>query len=293
MSRPRLHILGCGRAARTLARRMVDSGAVDIGRVVNRDVQSAREAIAFVGAGSPAVDFDGVSAEDWLMIGLPDGEIESVVTELARGRWRPQLAFHLSGSVSASVLEPLTAEYAAVHPLRAFASPRNAGENFAGTWCVAEGDEKALAALEPVFESAGARWLGFRARDKAAWHAATVAASNFLVTINALARDLAEGAGMEPADARRLLAELQGGTLAALAEDAPEAVLTGPIERGDEAACRRILRAVARTAGPEAQRAFSDLALATLNLAQRKRGEREVDAVLEALFSRSATSRED
>lgn len=293
MSRPRLHILGCGRAARTLARRMVESGVVDIERVVNRDVQSAREAIAFVGAGSPATDFDGVSAEDWLMIGLPDGEIEPVVTELARGRWRPHLAFHLSGSVSASVLEPLTAHYAAVHPLRAFASPQNAWENFAGTWCVAEGDEAALAALEPVFESTGGRWIGFEPRDKAAWHAATVAASNFLVTINALARDLAEGAGMEPADARRLLADLQGGTLAALAGDAPEAVLTGPIERGDEAACRRILLAVARTARPDTQRAFSDLALATLKLAQRKRGEREVDAVLEALFSRSATSRED
>lgn len=291
MSRPRLHILGCGRTARTLARCMFEAGAIEVGQVVNRDERSARAATDFVGAGSPANEFSGVSAEDWLMIGLPDGEIEPVAGALARDGWRPHLAFHLSGSVPASVLESLTARCAAVHPLRAFSSPQHACENFPGTWCVAEGDDAAVAALAAVFAAAGARWLAFSPNDKAAWHAATVAASNFLVTINALARDLAEGSGMAPDDARRLMADLQSGTLARLAVDAPEAVLTGPIERGDEAACRRILRAVARTARPEAVRQFSDLALATLALARSKRGARDSDAALEKLFS--ATSRGD
>lgn len=286
MDQPTLHILGCGRAARSLARRFHRCGAMQIGQVVNRTLDSGRKAAAFIGAGTPATELDAGIEHGWLMLGLPDGLIGDVANKLSGQleSW-PALAFHLSGSVSSGALVDLGVPVAAVHPLRAFADPALAAENFEGTWCVAEGDQAALAMLRPIFEHAGGRWKNFDPDNKAAWHAATVAASNFLVAVNALARELAHGAGMNEHDAARLLADLQQGTLANLGERPATEALTGPIERGDHDACRRLHEAAHASLAPDRARVFDALALATLDLAVEKRGKRDCDAGLKELFS--------
>jgi len=282
---PRLHVLGCGRAASALARRLLDTGLLRPGLVVNRSLESARRAVAFIGAGQAAENLDRRVAGGWLMLGLPDGVLDTtlpaLLTQLPAA---PALAFHLSGSVEASVLRSAATAVAAVHPVRAFSDPGYACEHFAGTWCVAEGDERALSSLCPVFEAAGGRWLAFHARDKAAWHAATVAASNFLVTIQALARQLADRAGLTEAQSAEVLCDLQQGTLDLLRQGSPRQVLTGPIERGDEAACRRLMSPVSGLEVEQA-RLFSALGRATLDLARTKRGGRAGDASIEAMFS--------
>ncbi|NBB91569.1 MAG: DUF2520 domain-containing protein [Gammaproteobacteria bacterium] len=282
---PRLHVFGCGRAGRAIARRLVDAGRVEPGLIVNRSLESAQRAADFIGGGEPAEALDDRVAGGWLMVGLPDGVLLDAPGTIARACPQPpQLVFHLSGSVEARVLERIGAPFAAVHPVRAFADPQSAAARFEGTWCVAEGEPGALERLRPAFETAGGRWLAFSARDKAAWHAATVAASNFLVTIHGLARDLAERAGLPGDQARELLCDLQQGTLEGLREASPRAALTGPIERGDAAACRRL---AAAASGLDAERArlFSELGRATLALAREKRGARTGDRSLAALFS--------
>ena len=286
MTAPLLHVLGGGRTAQSLARVLLEREAVRIGQVCNRSLGSARTAVKFIGAGQPVEGFDAGLSDGWLMVGLPDGKIEETVAAMAEGlAQRPQLAFHLSGSMPSTVLEPLGCKVASAHPLKAFSDPEQAAASFAGTWCAAEGERPALDALRPVFEQAGARWVEFQPQDKAAWHAATVAASNFLVTVNSLARDLAELAGMEQADAARLLHDLQKGTLANLSEQSPAHALTGPFERGDLSACRRLHAAVHDGLSPASSSLFDRLAQATLALAREKRGERADDEELERLFS--------
>ncbi len=282
---PQLHVLGCGRAARAVARRLIRTGRVRPGLVVNRSLESARAAVEFLGAGEAVECLDERIAEGWLMLGLPDGLLAQTSHELLRQLpAAPALVFHLSGSIEAAVLNVPGTPAAAVHPVRAFSDPESAAANFDGTWCVAEGHEKALACLRPVFEAAGGRWLGFAAADKAAWHASTVAASNFLVTIQDMARELAGRAGLPEAQAIQVLCDLQQGTLESLRERCPSEVLTGPIERGDETACRRIVEAAAALE-PGQARLFSELGHATLALAREKRGPLDVDESLESLFA--------
>lgn len=290
MVRPTLHVLGCGRTARVLARRLHVSGAVEIGQIVNRGLASAREAVEFIGTGTAAAEFDATIEDGWLMLGVPDGVIGREAGHL-HGRLPalPELVFHLSGSVPSSALSPLEVPVAAIHPLRAFAEPQQAFERFGGTWCVAEGDAQALAWLRPAFEQAGAGWISFKPTDKAAWHAATVAASNFLVTVNALARELAKAAGMAEVDAARLLADLQHGTLETLRNTPAKDVLTGPIERGDAGACTCVQRAAQSSLNEAQIKMFDALASGTLDLAVEKRGIRESDEQLRQLF----TSRSD
>jgi predicted short-subunit dehydrogenase-like oxidoreductase (DUF2520 family) len=282
--RPRLHLLGGGRAARAVARRLVDSGGLRPGLVVNRSLESAREAVAFIGGGEAAERLDERVAGGWLMLGLPDGLLADAGDWLERAcPVAPSLCFHLSGSVESGVLSSLGAPVAAVHPVRAFADPESAARRFAGTWCVAEGHEEALSLLRAPFEAAGGRWLAFEAVDKAAWHAATVSASNFLATIQDLARRLAAKAGLPESQAAEVLCDLQQGMLDNLRERSPREALTGPIERGDEAACRRLVAAAAGLERPSA-RLFGELGEATLSLARAKRGELKSDEALEALF---------
>src|SRR5699024_10703397 len=128
---PALHVLGCGRAARAVARRLIDTGLVRPGLIVNRSLESARQAADFLGGGEPAVRLDQGMAGGWLMLGLPDGVLADGSGQLELNRLAaPELVFHLSGSVEAAALKDLGAPFAAVHPLRAFADPASAAARF-------------------------------------------------------------------------------------------------------------------------------------------------------------------
>lgn len=284
MKAPIVHVLGCGRAARSVLRWLFEAGQIEIGQVCNRSLESATDAVEFLGGGRPVSQLDHDITAGWLLLGLPDGELDGVARGLAcRMPGQPELAFHLSGSMPAAMLEPLGTPCASVHPLRAFADPVRAIADMQGTWFVAEGEAPICQRLEPVFTRAGGRWLTLVGGNKALYHAATVAASNYLVTLTQLARKLAGKAGLDPDAAAELLAHLQSTTLAGLEVHSPARALTGPVERGDLDACTRLVNAVDR-ADPGAGRLFRALGLATLDLAIEKRGGRPVDHDLGKLF---------
>jgi len=284
---PRLHCYGCGRAARVIVRWLHERAGLAVGQVCNRSLASAAKAVEFIGAGQPVEHLTADVSGDWLLLGLPDGELAAAALGLAcRMPGQAELAFHLSGSTPAAVLEPLGVPIASVHPARAFADPALALAAMPGTWCVGEGRARPLARLQPVFERAGGQWLEIDANGKAAYHAATVAASNYLVTLTEMARGLATAAGLPGAESADLLISLQRASLESLAIANPARVLTGPIERGDHVAVERLLTAAERHGhGP----LFSALGLATLTLARRARGAKDSDQALQDLL----TSRSD
>ncbi|MEA2350601.1 MAG: hypothetical protein QOG86_1542, partial [Thermoleophilaceae bacterium] len=102
--------------------------------------------------------------------------------------------------------------------------------------------------------------------DRAAYHAAASIASNFLVTLEAAAETVARGAGIEPEDARRLLGPLVQRTVENWIQMGPEAALTGPVVRGDEATVEAQRAAVADTA-PDLLPLFDELVERTRALA--------------------------
>ena len=289
---PRLHILGAGRTARTLARLWHDAGVVRIGQVRNRGLDSAREAVGWIGQGEAVDDFEPFAPDDWLLIGVPDSAIARCTQ---RGLPRSALAFHLSGAEPASLLDGSADSTASVHPVCAFADPDLARRQFPGRFAVGEGDPAALDRLLPCFEAIGARTLRFAPSDKRLYHAAMIAASNFLCTLDQLAEDLAVAGGLGAPEARRLIASLQSGALDTISERGATVALTGPIERGDAATCEAMLdRIRARAEHDETFAAqvlplFALLAGSTVDLAKRKHPAR-VDALnaLRTLFEERA-----
>jgi predicted short-subunit dehydrogenase-like oxidoreductase (DUF2520 family) len=104
---------------------------------------------------------------------------------------------------------------------------------------------------------------------RAAYHAAASVASNFLVTLQAAAETIAGGAGLEREQARALLAPLVRQTVENIAELGPEAALTGPVARGDEATVAS-QRAAVEEVAPELLELFDELVRRTRDLARHE-----------------------
>ena len=144
----RVALIGGGAVGRTLGRLLARAGH-RIGAVVCRSEARAREAVDFIGAGTPRTN--PVVDDEIILLAVPD---DAIAPAAARLKTRGHVV-HLCGNLPAEILRPSGGVVGAIHPLRSFADPAAAAEAFAGTFCFYEGDDPpALAAL---IESIGGR----------------------------------------------------------------------------------------------------------------------------------------
>ena len=234
-------------------------GIVGAGRVGTALARALREA---------GVDVDGPlgrgerpSGCDAIVLCVPDAEIASaaeVVTAAA------PLVGHTSGATSVAALAHAGVPAFGLHPLQSFAHP---GVRFEGAGAAVAGTTpEALAFATELAERLGMRPFEIDDEGRAAYHAAASVASNFLVTLQAAAEQVAAGAGLEREDARELLLPLVRQTVENVGALGPEAALTGPVARGDEATVEAQRAAVERVA-PELLDLFDELVRRTRALA--------------------------
>jgi len=267
-----LNIVGAGHVGRVLGRLFFTRGVFTIQDVQTRSSAGARDAVAFIGAGTP-VDNVPRPADVW-MLAVGDDAIGAAAAALAQSTpLAGAVVFHCSGAKASTELEALRragARVASVHPVRSFADPAAVAATFDGTFCGVEGDAAALVVLLPALEAIGARPVRIDPAAKTVYHAAAVFASNYLVTVMDAALRAYEAAGI-PADVARDLARpLATETLSNVLRLGPEAALSGPIARGDAATVARQHAAVAAWNGPMGD-LYDALATATWDLARRKR----------------------
>lgn len=231
-----LNLIGAGRAGKTLARLWHQQGLLQVQAVICRSLPHAVDAVQFIGDGQPGDSLDGLPAADIWLIATPDDRIGDIACQLATGRVAGKAALHLSGSLNSDSLAPLRRHglaLASIHPIRSFADPALACAAFAGTPCGTEGDEAALALLQPLFAGIGARLLPIDASRKTLYHAGSVIACNYLLALVEAGLQCLETAGLGREAARQALQPLLQGTLDNLARLGPQQALTGPIVRGD------------------------------------------------------------
>lgn len=275
MPSPTLNIIGAGLLGRTLGRLWHEAGVFQVGQILNRSTASSRQAVEFIGAGTALAAPDGLKPATAWLIATQDGQIERVCTELVQSGLicAGQVVFHCSGALSSSVLQAAAqagASIASVHPVRSFADPSHAVAHFAGTWCGVEGDAAALDLLLPAFSAIGAQPVRIDAQYKAVYHAASVFAANYLVTLLDVALQAYRKAGLPPKVALQLMEPLVRGSVDNVFALGPAAALTGPIARGDTATVERQYRAL-RDWDAGIGELYRQLAAQTEPLAQRKR----------------------
>lgn len=271
---PTLNIVGAGHVGRVLGRLFATAGVLEIQDVLTRSPASALEAVHFIGAGR-AVGAQGElrPAAAW-MLAVGDDQIAPVCAALAgAGLLDGAIVFHCSGAKSSLELQAAGAagaQVASVHPVRSFADPEGVAAAFGGTWCGTEGDPAALSLLAPAFEAIGARLVAIDAAAKTVYHAASVFASNYLVTVLDAALRAYAAAGVPEPVARELARPLASETLANVFRLGPAAALSGPVVRGDFATVARQHEALKGWDGPTAE-LYDALVGATTALAARKR----------------------
>ncbi|MGZ3237847.1 MAG: Rossmann-like and DUF2520 domain-containing protein [Burkholderiaceae bacterium] len=269
-----ISIIGCGKVGKTLGRLWMLNGVLQIQDILNRSVDSATRANAFIGAGRAIATYADLQSADIYLIAAPDDQIERCCEELAHtGKLSANsIVFHCSGALLSSVLQSARqqgAAIASIHPIRSFASPEKVVQNFAGTFCGVEGDQCAIDVLQQTFTAIGAQLVPIKTDAKILYHAAAVFSSNYLVTLLDVAQKAYIAAGIAPDVALKLIEPLMRETADNVFRLGTEAALTGPIARGDMATAEKQLRAVAEW-NPAYAELYEQFMKLTIDLAARR-----------------------
>lgn len=267
-----LNIVGAGKVGRVLGRLFAASGAFSVQDLLTRSGASAADAAAFMGVGRAAGSVEAMRDAGVWLLAVGDDAIMPVCERLAAQLRPGDIVFHCSGARSSHELQAAAAAgalTASVHPIRSFADPATVAASFHGTFCGIEGDERALAVLAPAFEAIGARIVPIDAAAKTVYHAASVFASNYLVTVMDAALRAYGAAGIPDEVARQLAAPLAAETLENVLRLGPVQALTGPIARGDMATVARQQAALGAW-DEQTGELYRALAASTVTLAARR-----------------------
>lgn len=265
-----VNIIGAGHLGKTIGFLLArQHAAVKINAIYNTSEMSAKEAIEFIGSGVYCPSIQELPPADLNIIATPDDFIQEVCEALSKNNHlKPgSIVMHCSGSLSSEVLSSVSEKgcfVASVHPMRSFAKPELSVEQYQGTYCAIEGDERAVHLLKALFEKIGSITYEIDRTKKASYHAAGVFASNYLVTLAQQAQTCLNEAGVEREMAMQIITNLMKGSLANLERTlSPTQSLTGPIQRGDTSTIKKHMDALLN---PEQKKLYSSLGKATLQL---------------------------
>jgi len=193
---------------------------------------------------------------DLVILAVPDAEIGAAASALTP---RASLIVgHCSGATSLAPLAPHNAF--SLHPLM---TVTGTGAQFTGAAAaLSAGSPAAETAASAVADALGLRTFSVDDGERAAYHAGASIASNFLVTLLAVAEQVS---GVD----RQELAPLVRASVENWERLGAELALTGPVARGDHATVERQRSAVADQA-PELLPVFDALLNQTEALAARR-----------------------
>ncbi|GFO60759.1 oxidoreductase [Geomonas silvestris] len=271
-----LNLIGCGAVGRTLGRLLNEARLCEVRDILTRSAESGTDGTLFIGAGRPVRDYAQLAPAELYLIAVPDDAIAGCAERLAAsGRLRAGcVVCHLSGALSSSVLAPVAAagaRIASLHPVRSFADPLRAVQDFPGTWCAAEGDSEALELLQPIFGALGAQLFPIDPAFKSVYHAGAVLACNYLPVLVELGLRAFGRAGVGPEVARQVLEPLVSGTVDNIFRMGTAGALSGPIARGDLGTVTRQLAALSEW-DPSVAELYRQLGLVALELSGQKEG---------------------
>jgi predicted short-subunit dehydrogenase-like oxidoreductase (DUF2520 family) len=235
-----LNLIGAGKLGKVLGRLFYEHQVLRIQQIVCRKQEHGQQAAVFIGdaQAQALTDWSLMQAADVFCLAVPDDAIVDVAERLAQTGLIQQgsIVFHCSGSKTSEILRVLSAcgaSVASVHPVKSFANPDKLILEFVGTLCGIEGDAYAVEQLSAVFERIGARMLPISSNNKLTYHAGSVFASNYLVSLMELAIQAYQHAGISKEVAYELAQALATATLQNVFQLGTQAALTGPIQRGD------------------------------------------------------------
>lgn len=267
-----LAVIGAGRAGTALALALCRQ-RWPVVAVASRTPASAERLARLTGAQACHDAAAAARQAEAVIIATPDAAIAATAADLAAagGLRAGQVVLHLSGALDSSLLAPARSVGAAagsLHPLQTLPDGERGATLLQGCYFGIEGDPLAVAAAAAMARAVGGTPLPLPPGSKPLYHAAAVAASNYICATAHLAAALWTRAGLPRPLALPALLPLLQGAVANLERLGLPAALTGPIERGDAATVRRHLAHLDRDS--EVALAYRTLGVLALQLAEAK-----------------------
>jgi predicted short-subunit dehydrogenase-like oxidoreductase (DUF2520 family) len=258
------NFIGCGRLGKTLA--FLLKNQLTITGVVNQSFENAEQAVKFIGSGKAYHSINELPPAEIYFITTRDDEIEKIAVQLAEKiHDKNTMVVHCSGSLPSRILKKSQWQVASVHPLKSVADPEIAIHEFTGTYCAVDGDAQAVSILKKLFESIGAQIFEIKSQQKSLYHAASVMANNYLVTLHHQALKTFVEAGVDHETAKNIVSKLISDALNNLSQLSHAQALTGPIKRGDT---QTIAGHMSVLQNKLTQEIYSVLGLGTLDLTE-------------------------
>jgi predicted short-subunit dehydrogenase-like oxidoreductase (DUF2520 family) len=235
--KPTIGIIGTGKVGSTLARLWNQAGYA-ITAVYNRTPQKAEYLMQYI----PSVQVVSNAASvvhlaDIVVLCVGDDAISQVTTTLTDLDWRGKIALHTSGALSMDVLQGLAdsgALIGSLHPAFPFADVDTAVQCLAGTTFAIEASHQLVQQrLIELVESINGQVLLIPTGKKALYHAALVLASNYTVTLYAVAETILLSLGAQQSIADNALNTLVEATVQNIRDMGIPGALTGPLSRAD------------------------------------------------------------
>jgi len=272
--KPAIAVVDCGIVGTAIGKLLGDAGYC-ISGVATSNLETARKASEATGSerfsDSP---WDVTRGANIVFITTPDDLIESTCARISEhsGFEKNAVVIHCSGALSSDILSSARdsgAVVASIHPLQSFASVDQAIRLVPGSFCTVEGDRDALPIARQIVADLCGIILEIKPEKKTLYHAAAVAASNYLVTLIHLALELNKAAGLPGNTSFNALIPLIRGTLNNIGAKGIPNALTGPIARGDVATVTAHIKAIEKDA-PKVLLLYKCLGLYTVDLAKAK-----------------------
>jgi predicted short-subunit dehydrogenase-like oxidoreductase (DUF2520 family) len=260
--------VGIGKVGTVLAR-LLHARGFTIGAVYSRTTINAEVLGNKIGAKVAVFAADVASTVDLVLLTVPDDAISLVTMELAALNLTGKAVVHTSGVHEAVVLSSLSMRGAwvgSLHPIYPFADIAQSLEGLPGVvFGLQTGSDVLRGWLTGIVMALDGQVLMIATGQKALYHSALVFASNYGVTLYAIAQHLLEQLGAEREVLALALNTLMMGMVRNLqAQGVPDA-LTGPLVRGDIGTVEAHLKAL-QTADPRLVDLYVRLAQQTLPL---------------------------
>ena len=306
--RPTIGVIGTGRVGQTLARLLHTKG-YGVLAVYNRTRSTADALAAIIGCEALDTPEAVVGACDLTLLTVADDAISEMAGMLANSspvslspksgtltlededapstkdsEHRSEIdraasileykaIVHTSGAHSLDSLRPLNAQGAmlgSLHPAFPFAHVETAIAGLAGASFAIEADSPILKDwLHDIVGAIGGYALDVQPEDKALYHAAMVIASNYTVTLYALAERLLSQLDARPEAIQAALLGILAPTVANIDSQGIPQALTGPLLRGDVKTIAAHLEALERS-NPDIAAAYRVMARMTYPLVEAR-----------------------
>lgn len=236
MSSPVVGISGVGTVGETLARSF-DAADYRIGGIYNRTHHKAK--LLATDLNTIAIDSvkDFASHCDLILLTVSDDAIETIAYQLSKIDLNHKAVVHVSGAASLDVLRTVQnagAMVGSLHPAYPFSSVEVSIKGLHGATFAIESSHDVLRGwLIAMVKVLHGKVIEIPIGKKAQYHAALAIASNYMVTLYAVAQGLLMDISDDSEAVDGALDTLMSGTMQNLIEQGIPQALTGPLVRGD------------------------------------------------------------